>query len=60
GKRNLIIYPEGTRSRDGTMGNFKRGPAVVAVELGIPIVPAWVEGSHKCWPKGKILIRPGG
>ncbi len=60
GKRNLIIYPEGTRSMDGAMGSFKRGPAVVAVELGIPIVPAWIEGSHKCWPKGKVLIRPGG
>ena len=60
GGRNLIIYPEGTRSLDGKMGRFKRGPAVVAVELGIPIVPACIEGSHRCWPKGKGFIRPGG
>jgi 1-acyl-sn-glycerol-3-phosphate acyltransferase len=60
GDRNLIIYPEGTRSLDGKMGRFKRGPAVVAVELGIPIVPACIEGSHRCWPKGKGFIRPGG
>lgn len=59
GGRNLIIYPEGTRSLDGSIGNFKRGPAVVAVELGIPIVPACIEGSHKCWAKGKKFIRPG-
>ena len=59
GGRNLIIYPEGTRSRDGTLGRFKRGPAVVAAELGIPIVPACIEGSHKRWPKGNVLIRPG-
>jgi len=59
GGRNLIIYPEGTRSLDGKMGRFKRGPAVVAVELGIPIVPACIEGSHRCWPKGKGFIRPG-
>ena len=60
GGRNLIIYPEGTRSLDGKMGRFKRGPAVVAVELGIPIVPACIEGSHRSWPKGKGFIRPGG
>lgn len=59
GQRNLIIYPEGTRSTSGKMASFKRGPAVVAVELGIPIIPAWIEGSHKCWPKGRALIRPG-
>lgn len=58
GTRNLIIYPEGTRSRTGDIQPFKKGPAMAAVELGMPIVPAYIRGSFRAWPKGRKLMRP--
>jgi 1-acyl-sn-glycerol-3-phosphate acyltransferase/long-chain acyl-CoA synthetase len=58
GKHNLIIYPEGTRSLTGKIQPFKKGPAMVATELGLPIVPAYIEGTRRAWPKGKIFMKP--
>jgi 1-acyl-sn-glycerol-3-phosphate acyltransferase len=54
----LIIYPEGTRSKTGEMQAFKKGPAMISAELGLPIVPAFIKGTFIAWPKGKIFIRP--
>lgn len=54
----LIIYPEGTRSRTGKMQAFKKGPAMISAELGLPVVPAFITGTFNAWPKGKILIKP--
>ena len=59
GNRNIIIYPEGTRSKTGKMAKFKKGPAMIATELGIPIVPAYIDGSYQAMPKGSKFIRPG-
>ena len=59
GNRNIIIYPEGTRSRTGQMARFKKGPAMIATELGIPIVPAYIEGTYAAMPKGSKFIKPG-
>lgn len=59
GGRSLIIYPEGTRSRTGEMGKFKKGPAMISAEVGLPIVPAFITGSFASWPKGRFLMRPG-
>lgn len=63
---NLIIYPEGGRSRSGTIQPFKRGAAMFAAELGLPIVPAYVKGTRAVmppgapWPKrGTIEVRFG-
>ena len=56
--RSLIIFPEGTRSRTGQMQPFKKGPALIATELGLPLVPAYIDGSFRAWPKGRKLIRP--
>ena len=58
GKQSLIIYPEGTRSLTGKIQPFKKGPAMVAVELGLPIVPAYIKGTRSSWPKGKIFMKP--
>jgi long-chain acyl-CoA synthetase len=58
GMRNLIMYPEGTRSLTGKIQPFKKGPAMVAVELGLPIVPAYIKGARNAWPKGKIFMNP--
>lgn len=54
----LIIYPEGTRSKTGLIQKFKKGPAMISAELGVPVVPAYITGSFKAWPKGKTLMKP--
>ena len=55
----LILYPEGTRSPDGEMRAFKQGAGLFAIELGVPVVPAYVEGTHRILPKGKSMPRVG-
>jgi len=56
---NLILYPEGTRSSSGKMQAFKKGAGLFAVALGVPVVPAYIEGAHKILPKGKNMPRMG-
>jgi 1-acyl-sn-glycerol-3-phosphate acyltransferase/long-chain acyl-CoA synthetase len=56
---NMILYPEGTRSRDGEIQIFKRGVGLFAVDLGVPVVPAYIEGAHNILAKGKFMPRPG-
>ena len=53
----LILYPEGTRSPDGHMQPFKAGAGLFATELGVPLVPAYVDGTHRILPKGTTLPR---
>lgn len=55
----LILYPEGTRSLDGKMQTFKSGVGLFALELGVPVVPAYIEGTHQILPKGRSMPRPG-
>lgn len=55
---SLILYPEGTRSPDGVMREFKSGVGLFALELGVPVVPAYIEGTHEMLPKGKTFPRP--
>ena len=57
--RPFIAYPEGTRSPDGRIQNFKRGVFVMAIKAGAPIVPISVSGGHKIMTKGKWAIHPG-
>jgi 1-acyl-sn-glycerol-3-phosphate acyltransferase len=56
---SLILYPEGTRSIDGTMQEFKAGAGLFATELGVPLVPAYIDGTHRILPKGRTLPRTG-
>ncbi len=44
---SMVIFPEGTRSYDGTMNSFKRGAFMLANEIGLPIVPITINGSFK-------------
>ena len=53
----LILYPEGTRSPDGKMRAFKTGAGLFARELGVPVVPAYIEGTHRILPKGYSMPR---
>jgi len=57
--RCLILYPEGTRSPDGEMRAFKSGAGLFANELRVPLVPAYIEGTHRILPKGHSVPRPG-
>jgi 1-acyl-sn-glycerol-3-phosphate acyltransferase len=57
---SLIIFPEGTRTEDGTLLPFKKGPFVAAIELGLPVVPIAIRGSLAVMPKGgRLGIHPG-
>jgi 1-acyl-sn-glycerol-3-phosphate acyltransferase len=50
---NLLIYPEGTRSREGGLQEFKPGIGFLAIETHTPVVPMHVRGSHRIMPKGR-------
>lgn len=52
------IFPEGTRSKDGELGEFKTGAVRLAVEMQVPIVPMAVVGSRNALPKGKLVMKP--
>ena len=55
----ISIFPEGTRSRDGKMLPFKKGPFHLAMESGVEVLPVSISGTEKMWPKGKFAITPG-
>jgi 1-acyl-sn-glycerol-3-phosphate acyltransferase len=57
--RNMVIFPEGTRSIDGRLLPFKKGPFHLAMETGVPVVPVTILGTAECWPKGTWAIKPG-
>ncbi len=50
---NLLMFPEGTRSRDGEIGKVRSGAAVIAAQHGIDIVPIYVSGTHDAMPPGQ-------
>ncbi|MES1206682.1 MAG: lysophospholipid acyltransferase family protein [Pseudomonadota bacterium] len=56
---NVLVFPEGTRSRDGNLQAFKKGAFVLASQAGVPIVPVAIEGSGRCFPPTGLRIRPG-
>jgi 1-acyl-sn-glycerol-3-phosphate acyltransferase len=57
---SIIIFPEGTRSRDGSLLPFKKGAFVAAIEMGSPVIPVIVKGTRSVMPKGGYLsIYPG-
>jgi len=56
---SLIVFPEGTRSRDGLVGRFKGGSFYLALEAGMPVVPISVIGSRHLMLKGRLTTYPG-
>jgi 1-acyl-sn-glycerol-3-phosphate acyltransferase len=53
-----IVFPEGTRSLTGDLQKFKKGPFIMAIEAGVPIVPAVVEGTFEILPKRGFRLSP--
>jgi len=56
--RTVVIYPEGTRSTDGSIGEFRSGALRLARDCGVPIVPVAVLGTADVLPKGASFISP--
>ena len=59
GGLNILVFPEGTRSRDGRLQAFKKGPFYLAIETGAPVVPVAISGTEKMMRKGSTAIVPG-
>lgn len=53
-----MIFPEGTRSRTGKLGNFKKAFAILSKELNVPIVPVSIKGAFEALPRGSVFPRP--
>lgn len=56
---NISVFPEGTRSSDGKLLPFKKGPFHLAIESGVPIIPMTIHGTETMLPKGDWKIRGG-
>jgi len=54
----LILFPEGTRTSDGTIGPFKPGVGFLTAGTDFRVVPCYLDGAFRSWPKGKFLPRP--
>jgi 1-acyl-sn-glycerol-3-phosphate acyltransferase len=56
---HMIIYPEGTRTPDGKLLPFKKGPFHLAMESGVPVLPLTILGTYEAWPKHRFALKPG-
>jgi 1-acyl-sn-glycerol-3-phosphate acyltransferase len=57
---SIVIFPEGTRSRDGRLREFKKGAFVLAIATGLPIVPVCCIGTRRLMPRGsRLMVVPG-
>jgi 1-acyl-sn-glycerol-3-phosphate acyltransferase len=54
----VLIFPEGTRTRDGDVGKLKPGFCVLARRANVPLVPVGIEGSYESWPRTRLLPVP--
>jgi 1-acyl-sn-glycerol-3-phosphate acyltransferase len=54
----LCIFPEGTRSWDGKLQEIRKGSAILACALQLPVVPVGIDGTFEAWPRGRNLPRP--
>lgn len=58
-RQSLLVFPEGTRSRDGRLGRFRGGIFLLAINAGLPIVPLAIQGSRRVMRKGQLMTSPG-
>jgi 1-acyl-sn-glycerol-3-phosphate acyltransferase len=54
----VVIFPEGTRSSDGAIGEFKAGAFYIARKAGVPILPVYIDGGRHALPKGSFVFHP--
>ena len=55
----LIIFPEGTRSTTGEVGEFKSGIGALVAHRDVAVVPCFIDGAFRAWPKGRNIPWPG-
>jgi 1-acyl-sn-glycerol-3-phosphate acyltransferase len=56
---DFMAFPEGTRSPSGELGEFKKGPFIMALQAGAPIAPMVLRGTGEVWPKGTMRLQAG-
>jgi len=56
---NLLVFPEGTRSKDGWVGRWRHGAARLATEHGVPLIPVAIRGTYAAMPRGRSWPRKG-
>jgi long-chain acyl-CoA synthetase len=54
----LLVFPEGSRSRDGNIKEFKKGVGILSKELNIPVVPVAISGTYEMLPAGRLFPKP--
>lgn len=59
GEASFIVFPEGTRSRDGELGAFKPGVGMLVAGTEVKVIPCHIEGAHAAWPPSRKLPKPG-
>ncbi len=58
--KQVLVFPEGTRTRDGRLGRLKDGPALFARRAGVPVIPVYVWRTELCWPRASVMPNPFG
>ena len=53
----VLLFPEGTRSKDGLIGEAKAGIGKIALQADVPVIPVYIDGASEVWPKGSKRIR---
>lgn len=59
GGMSVVVFPEGSRTKDGHVHRFRRGAYLLAMEFGLPVVPVTVDGAYRILPPTALLMRPG-
>lgn len=59
GGMSVVVFPEGSRTKDGSMHAFRRGAFQLAMEFALPVVPVTIDGAYKVMPRGAVLPRYG-
>ncbi|MBD3295961.1 MAG: AMP-binding protein, partial [Candidatus Omnitrophica bacterium] len=57
-EKAVCFFPEGNRSFDGELQEFKKGVGIMMKELDVPVVPAYIKGTFESWPSGRRFPRP--